>query len=256
MIRFSTLKCYSSIRESDSNTPPKGTTMSSLKKIEANRLNAQKSTGPRSEVGKARSAQNARREGYTADVIVLSVEDKDIFNRMHQDFTDQYQPITVTEEQFLLEMVWARWRTHRIWNAESMHLERALENACVTQMPEPVNASGIAIGDEIDKLDKFARYEGRLTRQFNKAKENLLEAQQIRTAREASAKAEQERLEREATEKNEANEEPFDGEFEGYPVIPLEPAKPYLLELLGRSNDINGRAPENAPPSNGKNEAK
>ena len=216
--------------------------MSSLRKIEANRRNAEKSTGPRSEAGKSRAAQNARQHGYTADVIVLSVEDKDIFNRMHQDLTDQYQPITVTEEQFLLEMTWARWRTHRIWNAESMHLERALENACVTQMAEPVNASGIAIGDEIDKLDKFARYEGRLTRQFNKAKQNLLEAQELREAREAAAKQEQE------TEKNEANEEPFDGEFEGYPVIPLEQPKPYLLDLLGRGNDINGRAPENVPP--------
>ena len=230
--------------------------MSSLRKIEANRQNAQKSTGPRSAVGKARSAQNARREGYTADVIVLSVEDKDIFNRMHQDLTDQYQPITITEEQFLLEMTWARWRTHRIWNAESMHLERALENACVTQMPEPVNASGIAIGDEIDKLDKFARYEGRLTRQFNKAKQNLLEAQELREARELAAKEEQERLDREETGKNEATEEPFDGEFEGYPVIPLEPPKPYLLELLGRTNDVNGRAPENVPPQDRKNEAK
>ena len=229
--------------------------MSSLRKIEANRRNAEKSTGPRSEVGKARSAQNARQHGYTADVIVLSVEDKDIFNRMHQDLTDQYQPITITEEQFLLEMTWARWRTHRIWNAESMHLERALENACVTQMPEPVNASGIAIGDEIDKLDKFVRYEGRLTRQFNKAKQNLLEAQQIRTARETAAKEEQERLDREGAEKNEATEKPFDGEFEGHPVIPLEQPKPYLLDLLGRTNDINGRAPENARPEDRKNEA-
>ena len=217
--------------------------MSSLRKLEANRRNAEKSTGPRSEAGKCRSAQNARQHGYTADVIVLSVEDKDIFNRMHQDLTDQYQPITVTEEQFVLEMTWARWRTHRIWNAESMHLERALENACVTQMPEPVNASGIAIGDEIDKLDKFARYEGRLTRQFNKAKQNLLEAQEIREARELAAKEEQQ-----DAVKNEANEEPFDGEFEGLSVIPLEPPKPYLLELLGRGNDINGRAPENARP--------
>ena len=217
--------------------------MSSLKKIEANRRNAEKSTGPRSEAGKSRSAQNARQHGYTADVIVLSVEDKDIFNRMHQDLTDQYQPITVTEEQFLLEMTWARWRTHRIWNAESMHLERALENACVTQMPEPVNASGIAIGDEIDKLDKFARYEGRLTRQFNKAKQNLLEAQELREARERALKEEQEAV------KNEANEEPFDGEFEGLPVIPLESPKPYLLDLLGRGNDINGRTPEKNEPN-------
>ena len=215
--------------------------MSSLRKIEANRLNAQKSTGPRSEVGKARSAQNARQEGYTADRIVLSVEDKPTFDRMHQDFTDQYQPLTIVEEQFLVEMVWCRWRTHRIWNAESSHLERALENACVQQRPDPANASGIPIGDEIDKLDKFARYEGRLTRQFNKAKQNLFEAQQLREARELAMKKEQE------AEKNEANQQPFDGEFEGHPVIPLEPPKPSILDLMGRTRYIDGRDPKNLP---------
>ena len=90
----------------------------------------------------------------------------------------------------------------------------------------------------------FLRYEQRLTRQFNKAKQNLFEAQQIREARDAAAKKAQE-----AEEKNEAIEELFDGELEGCPVIPLEPPKPSILELLGRPRYINGGDPENVPPS-------
>jgi hypothetical protein len=42
--------------------------MVSLRKLQANRLNARASTGPRSEVGKLRSARNARRHGLSVPV--------------------------------------------------------------------------------------------------------------------------------------------------------------------------------------------
>ena len=72
--------------------------MSSLKKIEANRRNGAKSKGPITPEGKARSAQNARTHGYTAETVVLSTEQQPIFDRMHQDFTDHYNPLSVVEE--------------------------------------------------------------------------------------------------------------------------------------------------------------
>jgi hypothetical protein len=42
--------------------------MVSLRKLQANRLNARASTGPRSDVGKLRSARNARRHGLSVPV--------------------------------------------------------------------------------------------------------------------------------------------------------------------------------------------
>jgi len=44
--------------------------MTSLKQIEANRRNALKSTGPRSENGKQRSRRNAVRHGLTAETTI------------------------------------------------------------------------------------------------------------------------------------------------------------------------------------------
>ena len=44
--------------------------MSSLRQIEANRRNAQLSTGPVTEDGKSKSRQNAVRRGLTAETVI------------------------------------------------------------------------------------------------------------------------------------------------------------------------------------------
>ena len=49
--------------------------MTSLKQIEANRRNAEDSTGPRSKAGKQRSSRNAVRHGLTAETVIEPLED-------------------------------------------------------------------------------------------------------------------------------------------------------------------------------------
>jgi len=49
--------------------------MTSLRQIEANRRNALRSTGPKTETGKQHSSKNAVRHGLTAEIVIESLED-------------------------------------------------------------------------------------------------------------------------------------------------------------------------------------
>jgi hypothetical protein len=49
--------------------------MASFSQIEANRRNALRSTGPKTEAGKRRSRRNAIRHGLTAETVIEVLED-------------------------------------------------------------------------------------------------------------------------------------------------------------------------------------
>jgi hypothetical protein len=51
--------------------------MTSFRQIAANRLNALRSTGPRTQEGKHRSRRNARRHGLAAETVIDALEDSE-----------------------------------------------------------------------------------------------------------------------------------------------------------------------------------
>src|SRR6516165_3135722 len=82
--------------------------MATLKQIEANRRNAQKSTGPCTEAGKAASAQNSRKHGCYAGQVLLEGQDQELYDRLLQEFMDELQPQTLRERN-LVEMMAVEW---------------------------------------------------------------------------------------------------------------------------------------------------
>ena len=66
--------------------------MASPAQITANQLNAQLSTGPRTEEGKAAISANALQHGLTAAFTVLAHEDQDQFDQVHTLLRNDHQP--------------------------------------------------------------------------------------------------------------------------------------------------------------------
>ena len=77
----------------------------SQKQIAANRANAARSTGPRTPEGKARSAQNACKHGFTASSFaVIRLEELDEVARLKDDLVAVYQPAN-SQELFAVERI-------------------------------------------------------------------------------------------------------------------------------------------------------
>src|SRR5437667_2383271 len=90
------------------------TSMSSQKQIDANRLNAQKSTGPNTPEGRDAVRFNALRHGLTAKHAVLENENEQEFQEMLEAFEAEHQPIGPTENLLVQQMVMAAWRLQRL----------------------------------------------------------------------------------------------------------------------------------------------
>ena len=67
--------------------------MATQKQIEANRRNAQYSTGPRTPKGKAAVRFNALQHGLTAPHALLPTEDPSDFDDLLRSFLDDLQPL-------------------------------------------------------------------------------------------------------------------------------------------------------------------
>ena len=87
--------------------------MTSAAQVEANRANAQKSTGPRTAEGKAVAAQNAVRHGLLAKEVVVKGEDPGEFEFYRQQMLAELAPAGQMEEMLAQRIVGLSWRLRR-----------------------------------------------------------------------------------------------------------------------------------------------
>jgi hypothetical protein len=93
--------------------------VTSVKQWAANRENAQKSTGPRTEEGKRRSRRNALRHGLTAETVVDGLEDTEDYRAFEATIIADYDAATAVERELVLRLASLLWRIRRATGIET-----------------------------------------------------------------------------------------------------------------------------------------
>jgi hypothetical protein len=89
--------------------------MISQKKLEANRRNAQKSTGPKTAEGKAISSQNGLTHGLTSRKCpILPGENEEEYRELQDALTRDLKPRGAMQRELVEDLVQARWKIRRI----------------------------------------------------------------------------------------------------------------------------------------------
>jgi len=150
--------------------------MPSQRQLNANRRNAQLSTGPRTPEGRAAVGLNALRHGLTAQTAVLPNESPEEFQELLDSFLAEYQPAGPTETLLVEQMVMAAWRLRRM-----RALETGLFDLRMSQLPRDENAAALdpssrafaydASGSRA--IESLSRYETRIERSFYRALHEL-----------------------------------------------------------------------------------
>ena len=122
--------------------------MTTQRKIEANRRNSQKSTGPRTAEGKDKIKLNALKHGLTAQTVVLPHEDAEAYERRRESWTRELDA-TGDLGQYLAERaVRVSWQLDR---ADSH--ERATLAKRVRELPrDRARARDLAVGALMGRL--------------------------------------------------------------------------------------------------------
>jgi hypothetical protein len=180
----------------------------------ANRLNAEKSHGPTSPEGRARSSMNALRHGLTARVVVLPSEDMDAYQAFSKEIVDSLDPQTPVERQFAQTIADNQWRVNRIRSIEDGMLGMGRFEAAGdfdADNPEIHSAMTAARAFRADSkaFVNLSIYEQRLHRSMKEALRQLKELQA-------------ERRERRKTEMDDAIRLLKTREMKGLPFDPTE----------------------------------
>ena len=117
----------------------------SQKQLIANRANAAKSTGPRTAHGKTRSAQNARKHGFTASTFaVVRLEDLQEIAHLRADLIAVYQPVN-SQELFAIE----RLALTQQAILRAARLESGLFTTCLNEPLEPSGKPVVFMAPEL-----------------------------------------------------------------------------------------------------------
>ncbi|MBI4907240.1 MAG: hypothetical protein HY820_26685 [Acidobacteria bacterium] len=109
--------------------------MATEKQITANRLNAQLSTGPRTEEGKARVARNALRDGFYSKALVILPGFEQEFQILRDQLLESFKPDGGVQDILFDEIVISTWNLRRAAFSETEIYSKQLvwRNLCADE---------------------------------------------------------------------------------------------------------------------------
>ena len=139
--------------------------MATPAQIAANQANAQRSTGPTTPEGKAKSAMNRLTHGFASAQSIIPGESHEAFIALLDELLIEHQPASPTEEILVEKMAQTQWLTQRALNLQG---EAFLEQALKQESGVPKH------------LGLLIRYYTTADRAFHRAHNELIKAQKQR----------------------------------------------------------------------------
>ena len=175
--------------------------MTTNAQMKANRKNAKKSTGPRTEDGKARSAQNSLKHGLLARDTVMPGEDPSDFDSQLSALEADIRPVNSLEFELVRQIADAQWRMRRLTRLETGFLAAAVDDQrrhLEKRRPDELRPGydgetlllGSAMLDRTQAFVHLARYDGHLSRRFFRAVKQLADLRDAQHRRDTSARPE------------------------------------------------------------------
>src|ERR1700738_1398617 len=162
--------------------------------LNANRQNAQHSTGPRTPEGKQRSALNASRHNLTGQVRVTTPEDQVAYDNHCQGFFEDFKPRGSAEKHLTQTLADKQWQMHYASSLlQSIQVLGQFELQDKLNVESPAGhgaeihtalTAGLVAVDKGKQLDLISRYASRLQRDYRNALKDLQSLQTQRQQRE------------------------------------------------------------------------
>jgi hypothetical protein len=184
-------------------------------KLQANRRNAGRSTGPRTSAGKARSRFNALKHGLTAKAVVLpDLEDPKDFKRVLKGYRRQLKPKGALEKTLVQQLAASFQRTVRALRVEQGQFLALTDDEDDDDEDDDLAVDKKALkrgGLQFRNYESFGivlRYGSASRHDFDRILKTLTEVQQLREKRERKRRTSTRRRPTEAPDTSEEAAEP------------------------------------------------
>ena len=151
--------------------------MATPAQINANRRNAQLSTGPRTDEGKQVASRNATKLGLFSKHLLLPDEDPAELEALRADLLERLQPADALEHLYADRILCTAWRLRRALAGEATVFSQW--QSWEKYSPQQVHARQMPL----DNLDRLQRHIASLERAMDKAMTELARLQKLRGER-------------------------------------------------------------------------